>query len=149
MCVCILQMKKRGLDASDATYTALFNACAECRSKQVGLQQALKLEQELRRKKFPLSTITYHALLKTHAITNQLQGCIHTFRVDHTRLCLCVCKVGPLSCVCVFTSSFLRVGDVAEWPRCHSGDVSLPVDGMCQRQRNRIQAGSTGMLLHF
>lgn len=74
-------MKKRGLDASDATYTALFNACAETPLREAGLQQALKLEQELRRKNYELSTITYHSLLKVHAVTNHLQACIHTLRV--------------------------------------------------------------------
>ena len=87
--MCVFQMKKQGLTASDATYTALFNACAESPSKPAGLQQALKLEQELRRKNFALSTITYHALLKTHAVTNHLQPCIHTVRVRHdTDICV-------------------------------------------------------------
>ncbi|CAB1338126.1 unnamed protein product [Coregonus sp. 'balchen'] len=42
--------------------------------------QAIHLEQELRRKNHPLSDITYHALLKTHALTNHLRACLHTLR---------------------------------------------------------------------
>ncbi|KAM3623789.1 uncharacterized protein V6R79_015513 [Siganus canaliculatus] len=73
-------MKKRGLEPSDATITALFNACAEAPSRRAGLQGALKLEQELRRRNRRLSAVTYHALLKAHAVTNHLQACVHLLR---------------------------------------------------------------------
>ncbi|XP_061686887.1 pentatricopeptide repeat-containing protein 1, mitochondrial [Syngnathoides biaculeatus] len=73
-------LKKRGLEASDATYTSLFNACAESRHTQVALEQAVKLEQELRRKNLTLSVATYHAMLKMHALNNSLHSCIHTLR---------------------------------------------------------------------
>lgn len=36
------------------------------------------------------------------------------------------------------------VGDAAERPRCNSGDLSLPADGLFEGQRNRIQNGLTG-----
>ncbi|XP_077426525.1 pentatricopeptide repeat-containing protein 1, mitochondrial-like isoform X3 [Vanacampus margaritifer] len=73
-------LKKRDLEASDATYTALFNACAESPHRRVALEQALKLEQEVRRKNLILSAATYHAVLKTHALHNNLHACIQTLR---------------------------------------------------------------------
>lgn len=63
--------KKHGLQPNAATYTSLFNACAEGRN-EVALEHLNKLRQSLYEKQFPLNDAHYNAMVKAYSWNNQI-----------------------------------------------------------------------------
>ena len=64
LCYVNIQMKKMGLTPEKPTYTALFNACANCLDKQEGWKRAEKLRGELVQKNITPNLVTYKAMIK-------------------------------------------------------------------------------------
>ncbi|XP_060534881.1 pentatricopeptide repeat-containing protein 1, mitochondrial [Cylas formicarius] len=57
-------MKKRGLQVTGGTYTALFNACANSPWPQDGLTRARRLRDIMIEKQYTPNDTTYHAMIK-------------------------------------------------------------------------------------
>ena len=66
------QMKKMGLEPENPTYTALFNACANCPPEYDGLERAKKLHLQLNDKDIGMNRTTYNALIKAYGMRGQL-----------------------------------------------------------------------------
>lgn len=63
--------KRRGLQPNAATYTSLFNACAEGRN-ELALEHLIKLRQSLYEQQFPLNEAHYNAMVKAYSWNNQI-----------------------------------------------------------------------------
>lgn len=57
-------MKKAGVKRTGATYTGLFNACANTPFPEDGIMRVNTLRKELVEKSVPLNAINYHTLIK-------------------------------------------------------------------------------------
>ncbi|XP_071964614.1 pentatricopeptide repeat-containing protein 1, mitochondrial-like [Antedon mediterranea] len=73
-------MKKRGLQPTGATYTALFNACAESPWPETdGLMRLKKLHGQLREKEVKINLVTHHAMMKAYAKCGDVQTSFQLF----------------------------------------------------------------------
>ncbi|CAJ0953703.1 unnamed protein product [Ranitomeya imitator] len=119
-------MKKRGLIPTDATYTALFNACAESPWKDSGLQHALKLREELMNKNVPLNPITYRSLLKVCTLSSGLQGGGEVFKVWRQMLLMGVKPDVNTYNLLIRATRDCGIGDAAEALHLLTQPMDLP-----------------------
>lgn len=57
-------MKSRALEPDGSTYTGLFNACANCRERKLGLSRATTLREKLQKLSWIPNTTNYLAMMK-------------------------------------------------------------------------------------
>ncbi|XP_033095300.1 pentatricopeptide repeat-containing protein 1, mitochondrial-like [Anneissia japonica] len=73
-------MKKRGLNPSAVTYTALFNACSESPWPETdGITRLKKLHGQLLEKEIRINLITHHAMMKAYAKCGDIQMAFKLF----------------------------------------------------------------------